>query len=145
MRHKHSEYMQWAKTQSRARFNLATSGVGPFPLRAMPFDFGSLGINGDNTYGYAPLKNAIARKHSVELDCIFTTEGTSMANYLALATLLEAGDEVLIEQPVYGLLLDAATYIGASIKRFARTEESGWGGRAAPGRRALSPHTQQIL
>ena len=59
MRHRHSEYMQWAKTQSRARFNLATSGVGPFPLREMPFDFSALEINGDNTYGYAPLKNAI--------------------------------------------------------------------------------------
>ena len=27
MRHKRSEYMHWAKTQSRARYNLATSGV----------------------------------------------------------------------------------------------------------------------
>jgi aspartate/methionine/tyrosine aminotransferase len=145
MTHRHSEYMQWAKTQSRARFNLATSGVGPFPLREMPFDFASLEINGDNTYGYAPLKNAIARRHSVEPDCIFTTEGTSMANYLALATLLEAGDEVLIEQPAYGLLLDAATYIGASIKRFARTEESGWALDPRAIQRALSPKTKLIV
>jgi aspartate/methionine/tyrosine aminotransferase len=145
MRHRHSEYMQWAKTQSRARFNLATSGVGPFPLRAMPFDFARLEINGDNTWGYAPLKNAIARKHSVEPDCIFTTEGTSMANYLALATLLEAGDEVLIEQPAYGLLLDAASYIGASIKRFPRTEESGWALNPAAIQSALSPKTKLIV
>jgi aspartate/methionine/tyrosine aminotransferase len=145
MRHRHSDYMQWAKTQSRARFNLATSGVGPFPLREMPFDFSRLEINGDNTYGYAPLKNAIARKHAVDPDCIFTTEGTSMANYLALATLLESGDEVLIEQPVYGLLLDAAAYIGAGIKRFARTEESGWALDPAQVRRALSPKTKLIV
>jgi hypothetical protein len=137
--------MQWAKTESRARFNLATSGVGPFPLHEMPFDFASLEINGDNTYGYAPLKNAIARKHSVEPDCIFTTEGTSMANYLALATLLEAGDEVLIEQPAYGLLLDAAAYIGASIKRFPRAEESGWALDPAAIQRALSPKTKLIV
>jgi len=137
--------MQWAKTQSRARFNLATSGVGPFPLREMPFDFSKLEINGDNTHGYAPLKNAIAHKHAVDPDCIFTTEGTSMANYLALATLLEPGDEVLIEQPVYGLLLDAATYIGAGIKRFARTEESGWALDPAQVRRALSPNTKLIV
>jgi aspartate/methionine/tyrosine aminotransferase len=145
MRHRHSEYMQWAKTQSRARFNLATSGVGPFPLREMPFDFSALEINGDNTYGYAPLKNAIARKHAVDPDCIFTTEGTSIANYLALATLLEPGDEVLFEQPVYGLLLDAAAYIGAGIKRFARTEESGWALDPAQVRRALSPKTKLIV
>jgi hypothetical protein len=137
--------MQWAKTQSRARFNLATSGVGPFPLRDMPFDFSALEINGDNTYGYAPLKNAIARKHAVDPDCIFTTEGTSMANYLALATLLESGDEILIEHPVYGLILDAAAYIGGSIKRFARTEESGWALDPAQVRRALSPKTKLIV
>jgi hypothetical protein len=137
--------MQWAKTQSRARFNLATSGVGPFPLREMPFDFASLEINGDNTYGYAPLKNAIARKHGADPDCIFTTEGASMANYLALATLLESGDEILIEQPVYGLILDAAAYIGASIKRFARTEESGWALDPAQVRSALSPKTKLIV
>jgi aspartate/methionine/tyrosine aminotransferase len=137
--------MHWAKTQSRARFNLATSGVGPFPLREMPFDFATLEINGDNSYGYAPLKNAIARKHGVNPDCVFTTEGTSMANYLALATLLEPGGEVLIEQPVYGLLLDAAAYIGASIQRFARTEESGWALGPAQVRRALSPRTKLIV
>ena len=145
MRHRHSDYMEWAKTQSRARFNLATSGVGPFPLREMPFDFSTLEINGDNTYGYAPLKNAIARKHAVDPDCIFTTEGTSMANYLALAALLEPGDEVLIEQPVYGLLLDTARYIGAGIQRFARTEESGWALDPAQVRRALSPKTKLIV
>ena len=145
MRHKHSEYMKWAKTQSRARFNVATSGVGPFPLREMPFDFSTLEINGDNAFGYAPLKNAIGRKHAVDPDCIFTTEGTSMANYLALATLLESGDEILIEQPVYGLLLDAAAYIGAEIKRFARTEESGWALDPAQVRHALSPKTKLIV
>jgi aspartate/methionine/tyrosine aminotransferase len=137
--------MQWAKAQSRARFNLATSGVGAFPLREMPFDFSKLEINGENTFGYAPLKDAIARKHAVDSDCIFTTEGTSMANYLTLAALLEPGDEVLIEQPVYGLLLDAATYIGAGIKRFARTEESGWAIDPAQVRRALSPKTKLIV
>jgi aspartate/methionine/tyrosine aminotransferase len=145
MRHKHSEYMHWAKTQSRARFNLATSGVGPFPLRDMPFDFASLEINGDNAFGYSPLKNAIARKHAVDPDCIFTTEGASMANYLALAALLEPGGEVLIEQPVYGLLLDAASYIGASIKRFVRTEESGWALDPAQIRRAMSSKTKLIV
>ena len=63
MRRKQSEYMHWAKTQSRARFNLATSGVGAFPLGelgALP----PLEINGDNSYGYAPLKRAIAARYA---------------------------------------------------------------------------------
>ena len=98
MMHKHSDYMHWAKTQSRARYNLATSGVGAFPLRDLP-EIPLLEINGDNSYGYAPLKAAIAERHGVDPDSVVTAAGTSMANYLAFAALLEPGDEVLIEQP----------------------------------------------
>ena len=145
MTHKHSEYMHWAKTASKAPFNLATSGVGPFPMRELPFDCAALEINGANSYGYPPLKDAIAQKYSVDADAVVTAEGTSMANYLAMATLLDAGDEVLIEHPAYGLLVDAARYIGASIKRFARREENGYAVDPAELRRAVTSKTRLIV
>ena len=69
MRHKHSDYMHWSKTQSRARFNLATSGVAPFPFRELPVDLEKLEINGDNSYGYSPLQEAIAAHHGVDPEC----------------------------------------------------------------------------
>src|SRR5450755_3106815 len=122
MRHKQSEYMHWAKTASRARFNLATSGVGAFPMRDLPFDFSTLEIQGDNSYGYGPLLEAIATKYDVDPDCVVEAAGTSMANHLAMAALIEPGDEVLIEHPAYGPLLDAARYLEADVKRFVRTE-----------------------
>jgi len=124
--HKYSEYMHWAKTGGKARFNLATSGVGAFPLVSLPFDCSQLEINGNNSYGYPALKQEIAAKYGVDEDCVVTTQGTSFANFLAMATLLNAGDEVVIEHPAYGLLLDAVRYLGAEVKRFARTEESGF-------------------
>lgn len=145
MRQKHSEYMHWAKTQSKARYNLATSGVGSFPLRELPWDCSKLEINGDNTYGYAPLKDAIGRKYGVGSDCIVTAEGTSMANYLAMAAILEPGDEALIEEPVYGLITDAASYIGAEIRRFPRREENGWALDPAAVRAAITPQTKLIV
>ena len=61
--------MHWAKTQSRARFNLATSGVGSFPLAELPRQ-PALEINGDSTYGYAPLQQAIARECGVDPDFV---------------------------------------------------------------------------
>src|SRR5258707_663368 len=125
MIHKHSDYMHWAKTQARARYNLATSGVGPFPLDELP-ELPALEINGDNSYGYPPLKQAIAEKHGVDPDCVVTTFGTSMANYLAFATMLEPGDEVLLERPTYGLIVDALRYVGAKLKPIPRRRESGW-------------------
>ena len=108
MRHKHSDYIHWSKTQSRARFNLATSGVAPFPFRELPVDLKELEINGDDSYGYAPLQQAIAAHHGVDPDCVVESAGTSMANHLAMAAIIEPGDEVLIEHPAYGPILDIA-------------------------------------
>jgi aspartate/methionine/tyrosine aminotransferase len=144
MRHKQSAYMHWAKTQSRARFNLATSGVGAFPLGelgALP----PLEINGDNNYGYAPLTRAIAQRYGVDAECVVTAAGTSGANYLAFATLLDAGDEVLLEHPAYGLLVDALEYVGAVVKRFGRTREDGYALDAEAVRRAITPRTKLVV
>jgi aspartate/methionine/tyrosine aminotransferase len=136
--------MYWAKTQSRARFNLATSGVGAFPLGELG-ELPRLEINGDNSYGYGPLKQAIARKAGVDPDCVVTSAGTSMANYLAFATLLEPGDEVLIEHPTYGLLVDALQYVGADVRSFARRPECGWAIDVDEVRRAVTPRTKLIV
>jgi aspartate/methionine/tyrosine aminotransferase len=137
--------MHWAKTNPRPRYNLATSGVGPFPLRDLPFDYSRMEINGDNKYGYGPLKQAIGRQYGVDADCVVTSEGTSMANYLAMAALLEAGDDVLIEQPAYGLLIDSAQFTGAAVKRFPRSAESGWALDPAAVRKAMTPRTKLIV
>jgi aspartate/methionine/tyrosine aminotransferase len=137
--------MHWAKTRSKARYNLATSGVGAFPMRDLAFDWTAMEIHGDNSYGYLPLQRAIAEKHGVDVDSVVTAQGTSMANYLAMATLLDPGDEVLIEHPAYGLLVDAALYIGADVKRFERTEESGYALDPEAVRRAMTPRTKLIV
>jgi hypothetical protein len=137
--------MHWAKTQSRARFNLATSGVGPYPLRDLEYPLDQLEINGDNSYGYGPLKQAIADRHGVDTDCVVTAAGTSMANYLAFAAILDAGDEVLIEHPTYGLLVDALGYVGAELKLFIRREENGWALDPAEVRRTITPKTKLIV
>ncbi len=145
MRHKHSDYMQWSKTQSRARFNLATSGVASFPLRDLPTDLKQLEINGDDSYGYAPLQQAIAARHGVDPDCVVESAGTSMANHLAMAAILETGDEVLIEYPAYGPILDIAHYLEANVKRFRRVEENGWAIDPAEVRRCITPKTRLLI
>jgi aspartate/methionine/tyrosine aminotransferase len=137
--------MQWSKTQSRARFNLATSGVAPVSLRELPIDLKELEINGDNSYGYAPLQQAIATHHGVDPDCVVESAGTSMANHLAMAAIIEPGDEVLIEHPAYGPILDVAHYLQANVKRFRRIEENGWAIDSAEVRRCVTPKTRLIV
>src|SRR4026209_2322745 len=146
MTHKHSDYMNWSKTQSRARFNLATSGVAPFPLRELPVHLETLEINGsDNGYGYPPLQKAVAAHHGVDPDCVVESAGTSMANHLAMAAILEPGDEVLTEHPAYGPILDVAEYLHANVKRFLRTSETGWVVDSEEILRAVTPKTRLIV
>ena len=145
MRHKHSDYMHWSKTQSRARFNLATSGVAPFPLRDLPVNLQELEINGDNSYGYQPLQQAIAAHHGVDPECVVESAGTSMANHLGMAAIIEPGDEILIEYPAYGPILDIAEYLQANVRRFSRAEENGWAIDPAEVRRCVTPKTRLIV
>jgi hypothetical protein len=145
MTHKHSDYMHWSKTQSRARFNLATSGVASFPLRELPVQLETLEINGDYGYGYPPLQKAIATHHGVDPECVVEAAGTSMANHLAMAAIIEPGDEVLIEHPGYGPILDVAHYLHANVKRFPRSKENGWAVDPGEILRAITPKTRLIV
>jgi aspartate/methionine/tyrosine aminotransferase len=146
MTHKHSDYMHWSKTQSRARFNLATSGVAPFPLRELPVHLETLEINGnDNEYGHPPLQKAIAAHHGVNPDCVVESAGTSMANHLAMAAIIEPGDEVLVEHPAYGPILDVARYLHANVKRFPRTDETGWAVDPNAVRACITPRTRLVV
>jgi hypothetical protein len=137
--------MHWSKTQSRARFNLATSGVAAFPLRELPVDLRQLEINGENSYGYAPLQAAIAEHHGVDPECVVESAGTSMANHLAMAAIIEPGDEILIEHPTYGPILDVAHYLEAKVKRFRRIEENGWAVDPAEVSRSVTAKTRLIV
>ena len=118
-----SDYMYWARTSSHARFNLSNSGVAGYPLAELPVKIEDLEINGPSTYGYEPLQKAIAQKCGVATENVVATNGASMGNFLALAATIEPGDEVLIEHPTYELLVSAAQYLGADVKRFPRRHD----------------------
>ena len=119
-----SKYLTWAKLHSAARYNLATSGMMDFPLSALPVSIENLEINGSGVYGYAPLQERLARKYDVATECIVAANGTSMANHLAMAAVIKPGDDVLIERPAYGPLVEVASWLGANIIRFDRRAEN---------------------
>jgi len=141
---KRSRYMEWAKTRSTAPFNLATSGLTSVPLTEFPLRVEELEITGGG-YGYGPLLERIARHTGAPVESIVTAEGTSMANHLALAALLEPGDEVVIEEPTYGLLLDVAHYLGAQVKRITRTFENRFEIALPEMERAITPATRLVV
>ncbi len=120
-----SIYMQWAKNRPQVKYDLALSGILNLPWAELDAKLADIDLNGDNSYGYQPLVNALAAHCEVDPESLVTISGgTSMANHLAMAAAIEHGDEVLIEQPTYEPLLAVAEYFGARIRRFPRSFEN---------------------
>src|SRR3984893_5661599 len=111
-----STYMHWAMTSSQARFNLSASGLDNLSMRDLRFSLDDLEITGEGGYGYEPLKQSLAARYRVDSSSVVTAAGTSFANHLAMAALVNPGDEVLIEQPVYAPLLCIACSFLAGTK-----------------------------
>lgn len=121
-----SDYMHWAKFKAPVRFALTASEVPHFRLDALPIGIADLDLDGASHPRYSPLSEAIAERYGVTPDQVVTADGTSMANFLAMAALISPDDEVLVERPTYEPLLGAASFLGAKIKRFDRRPEEGF-------------------
>jgi aspartate/methionine/tyrosine aminotransferase len=142
---KRSDYMEWAKTCSQARFNLATSGVTNVHRSEFHVDREKLNITGSDGYGYTALQQRIACHTGVPEGCVVAATGTSMANHLAMAAVLNPGDEVVIEHPTYGLLLDVANYLRARVTRITRKLETGFAVDPGEIERAVTDRTRMII
>ena len=140
-----SEYLEWAKLRSTAKYNLATSGLDGFPLANLPVKIEDLEISIGGSYGYPPLQERLARKNDVGPECVVAANGTSMANHLAMAALIEHGDEVLVEQPTYEPLLTVAEYLGATIRRFPRRFEDAFVLDPHEVERHMTPRTRLVV
>jgi len=138
-----TQYMPWAKRRSHAKYNLATSGVAHWKLRDLPIKIEDLEISGPSYYGFEPLQNALSKHCGVPPERVVAATGTSMANYLAMASVLKPGDEVLIEHPTYELIVDVALQIGAQIRRFKRSKST-FSMNLSSIKDALSPQTKLI-
>jgi len=111
-----SDYMHWFKVQKPVRFNLAASD-------ALHFRLDQLELDGASHPRYALLRRAIASRYGVGAENVVMANGTSMANFLAMATLIAPGDEVIFERPGYEPMLSAARFLGAEIKQVQRNAD----------------------
>ena len=140
-----SDYMLWAKTRSKARYNLATSGVPGVLLRDLRISAAELEINGPGGYSYTPLQEAISAEYRVPTQNIVAAGGTSGANAYALLMLLGPGDEALVEHPSYEVIPNLARFTGAKVVWFHRRPENGWVVDPEEVARLITPRTKLIL
>jgi aspartate/methionine/tyrosine aminotransferase len=137
--------MAWAKTRTAAEFDLAGSNILACTLDDLPGAREAIALGGANDNGYGPLMEAIGARYGTRADRVTTATGTAGANLLALAALVEPGDEVLVERPGYDPLLGAARLLGATTTRFDRRFEDGYALDPDRVRRAMTPRTTVIV
>jgi len=142
---KRSAFLHWAKTRPKVKYDLALSGILNLPFAELDVKLSDLELHGDNSYGYPALVHALASHCKVGPDSVVTISGgTSMANHLAMAMVVENGDEVLIEEPTYEPILAVADYLGAEIKRFARRFDDGYRIDTGELAQQITPRTRLI-
>lgn len=140
-----SVYMHWAKNQAAVRFHLASSEVPHFALDRLPLSIADLELDGASRHRYLPLREAIAARQGVTADNVVLANGTSMANFLAMAALIEPDDEVLVEAPAYEPMVAAASFLGGEIRSFTRPAAAGFRLDPAQVEAALTPRTRLIV
>ncbi|MEO8799940.1 MAG: pyridoxal phosphate-dependent aminotransferase [Polyangiaceae bacterium] len=138
-----TRYLEWAIANGgKHRYDLATSGIATKAACAL---VDPAGASLHDLAGPEKLRAAIARANDVPVSNVVATLGTAHGVWLAYATLLSPGDELVVEAPAYEPLVGAALGIGAVVKRFERRAESGFAVDPDAVLRALGPETKVVL
>src|SRR5207253_2099098 len=116
--------------EHKIRYDLSESGVEALTLEEITRDPKELMRT---TLGYAEgvgreaTRALVASFHAGRAaDDVVITTGTSEANFLALATLVSTGDEVVVVMPNYMQVHGIATGMRARVREVWLREEHGW-------------------
>ena len=138
-------YLLWAKKRSPAAIDLAGSNLIHCALTELPGAREAIDLCAPNDNGYAPVLEAIAAHYGVGVDRVVSANGCSGANFLVVAALVGAGDDVLIERPAYDPLIGCARLMGANVTRFERRWEDGFRVDIDAVRAAMTTRTRLIV
>jgi aspartate/methionine/tyrosine aminotransferase len=133
-------------------FNLTESGFHPFSLAELLspdqlLEMQQLTLGYGQTNGSIPLRRKIATSLYKGLDenNIMVTNGSSEANFLAMHTLLQKGDEVIIMNPNYMQIWGAVEEIGCIPKAFHLRSDNNWAPDLDELRSLVNKQTKMIV
>ncbi len=116
--------------EHRVKYDLSESGLEALTLEDAVRDLDALRterLGYANGMGRDQTRALVAAFHpEATRDNVLITTGTSEANFLALATLVDPGDEVVIVMPNYMQLHGIARGLGAKVTEVWLREEWGW-------------------
>jgi len=121
-----STYIRWAKSREQFRYNLGRSSIRPCPPEDLAVRPEDVALCASNAHGWDPLRQLIGARYGVAADRVVLAIGTSMANHLACAAVLEHAGHVLVETPGYEPLESLPAYFGAEVESFPRHREADW-------------------
>lgn len=128
-----TRYIDWAlKFYGKVPFDLASSGI---PHAAWS-ELGAPEPALDDMDAYERFTAAIAKYNDVTPAEVMPALGTSHGLFLAYASMLSPGDEIVVEHPGYEPLIRAAEGLGAVARTFERRASEGF--RIVPERVAAS-------
>jgi aspartate/methionine/tyrosine aminotransferase len=118
---------QW---EHKVKYDLSESGVEALTLQEItrdPKELMKTKLGYAEGVGREATRALIAGIHpGHEADNVMITTGTSEANFLALASLVSAGDEVVVVMPNYMQVHGLATALGARVREVWLREERAW-------------------
>lgn len=140
-----ADYLLWAKRRPHPANDLGRSDVIGCSIDEVPGMREALALSGRNDEGWPPLVDAIAAHYGVDPAGVATATGTSGANFLVCAALLQPGDDVIVERPAYDPLLAVPRLLGANLVRVDRRFEEGFRLDVARIAAAITPRTRLIV
>jgi aspartate/methionine/tyrosine aminotransferase len=139
---------QW---ENIVEYNLAESGVDPLTVEELlggadaVSELGRQKMLYNHGNGTPELRDLIAQLYpGADRDNVVVTHGTCEANYLAIWSLVEPGDEVVMMLPNYMQIWGLARGFGQRVMPFRLREESGWEPDLDELRRAVTGRTKLI-
>ncbi|HXJ93299.1 MAG TPA: aminotransferase class I/II-fold pyridoxal phosphate-dependent enzyme [Terriglobia bacterium] len=139
---------QW---ENVVEYNLAESGVDPLTVEELlggadaVRELGRQKMLYNQGNGTPELRDLIAKLYpGADRDNVVVTHGTCEANYLAIWSLVQPGDEVVMMLPNYMQIWGLARGFGARVTPFRLREEAGWEPDLDELRRAVTSCTKLI-
>ncbi|MBK6694957.1 MAG: pyridoxal phosphate-dependent aminotransferase [Myxococcales bacterium] len=132
-------YLGWALAHyGKVPFDLASSGMPT--LRQSELGAASL----DDPNGWEILQGAIAKHNAVTRSEAIGALGASHGLWLAYTSMIDAGDDVLVEDPAYEPLCHAARAAGGNVVRFDRGPDVNYALDPERVRAAMTPRTKVV-
>lgn len=130
------EVFQLERTQSlwenTVKYNLTETGIHPFTLKELLEDreiqeLQNIRLGYGQTNGSIELRDAISAMYpGTDRDNVMVTTGSIEANFVAIWSLLEPGDELILMLPNYMQIWGIAHAFNIKVKPFYLKEELQW-------------------